>query len=173
MMAAYALGSVPDMRPKSPSAWGDWARSLERQLAFYRWLQSAEGAIAGGVTNSWDNYGAPPAGTPTFFGMAFDPAPVFHDPPSNEWFGFQVWSLERLAEYYYVSADKRAETILAKWVGWALKNTSLTGDTYAIPSNLAWSGQPSLSWDDKTQAFDGSDAGYKRRGLHVTSDELG
>jgi hypothetical protein len=167
MMAAYALGSVPEMRPKSPTAWADWARSLARQLAFYRWLQSAEGAIAGGVTNSWDNYGAPPAGTPTFYGMGFDPAPVFHDPPSNEWFGFQVWSLERLAEYYYVSADKRAETILSKWVGWALKNTSLTSDSYSIPSTMSWSGQPSLSWDDKTQAFDGSDAGYNA-GLHVT-----
>ncbi len=112
LMTAYALGSVQEMRPRAPTAWGDWARSLTRQLGFYRWLQSAEGAIAGGVTNSWDgDYGAPPAGTPTFYGMGFDPAPVFHDPPSNEWFGFQVWSLERLAEYYYVSADKRADHV--------------------------------------------------------------
>jgi len=99
--------------------------------------------------------------------MGFDPAPVFHDPPSNEWFGFQVWSLERVAEYYYVTADKRAETILAKWVAWALKNTTLTHDTYSIPSTLQWSGQPSLSWDDKTPGFDAKDAAYNA-GLHVT-----
>ncbi|MGO9835312.1 MAG: glycoside hydrolase family 48 protein [Polyangiaceae bacterium] len=167
-MAAYALSSVKEMRPRSPSAWGDWARSVGRQLEFYRWLQSKEGAIAGGATNSWGgSYGTPPAGTPTFYNMAFDPAPVFHDPPSNEWFGFQVWSLERVAEYYYVTADKRAETILSKWVGWALKNTSLTRDTYSIPSTLQWSGQPSLSWDDKTQGFDGKDAAFNA-GLHVT-----
>jgi hypothetical protein len=167
-MAAYALSSMPEIRPRSPSAWGDWARSLARQLAFYRWLQSSEGAIAGGVNNSWDGvYGSPPAGTPTFYGMGFDPAPVFHDPPSNEWFGFQVWSLERLAEYYYVSADKRAATILSRWVSWALKNTTMTGDTYAIPSTLQWTGQPSLSWDDKTQALDDKDAAFNG-GLHVT-----
>jgi hypothetical protein len=171
-MAAYALSSASDMRPRSPSAWGDWARSLVRQLEFYRWLQSKEGAIAGGATNSWGGtYMAPPAGTPTFYGMAYDPAPVFHDPPSNEWFGFQVWSLERVAEYYYASADKRAETILAKWVAWALKNTTMTGDTYSIPSTLQWSGQPSLSWDEKSpaadSAFNGKDATFNS-GLHVT-----
>jgi hypothetical protein len=172
-MAAYALSSVDALRPRSPSAWGDWARSLARQLAFIRWLQSKEGAIAGGATNSWDGaYGAPPPTTPTFYGMGFDPTPVFHDPPSNEWFGFQVWSLERLAEYYYVSADKRAETILAKWVAWALKNTSLTGDGYSIPSTLQWSGQPSASLDDKTQAFDAKDATFNAS-LHVTVTAAG
>ena len=50
---------------KSPTA----ASRLEHQprpgsCEFYTWLQSAEGAIAGGATNSWDgNYATPPAGT--------------------------------------------------------------------------------------------------------------
>ncbi len=167
-MAAYALSSIPDMRPRSPSAWGDWARSLVRQLEFYRWLQSSEGAIAGGATNSWEgDYKEPPPGTTTFYGMPFDSAPVFHDPPSNEWFGFQVWSLERVAEYYYVSADERAGTILSRWVAWALKNTTLTGDTFSIPSTLQWTGQPSRSWSDETQGFDAKNAAYNA-GLHVS-----
>jgi len=171
-MAAYALSSAVDMRPRSPSAWGDWARGLVRQLEFYRWLQSQEGAIAGGVTNSWGgSYGTPPAGTPTFYGMAYDPAPVFHDPPSNEWFGFQVWSMERMAEYYYVSADVRAQTILAKWVAWAIQSTTLTGDTYSIPSTLQWSGQPAASFGE------GSNPDTKspvvNAGLHVTVTSRG
>jgi hypothetical protein len=172
-MAAYALSSVTDMRPRSPSAWGDWARGLARQLEFYRWLQSDEGAIAGGATNSWNgSYGSPPATTPTFYGMGYDPAPVFHDPPSNEWFGFQVWSMERVAEYYYVSADPRAEAIVAKWVKWAMKNTSLAGDTYAVPATLAWSGQPAVSVDGKSHVFDGAGA-PPNLGLHVTVTSRG
>jgi Glycosyl hydrolase family 48 len=167
-IAAYALSSVVDMRPRSPSAWGDWARSLARQLELYRWLQSEEGAIAGGVTNSWGGaYGVAPAGTPTFYGMAYDPAPVFHDPPSNEWFGFQVWSMERVAEYYYVSADPRAKTVLARWVAWVLQNTTLTGDAYSIPSSLQWSGQPSASYGDKARPSEGK-APVANPELHVT-----
>ena len=92
------LAQLPDFRPRSPNAARDWATSLDRQLEFYRWLQSADGGIAGGATNSWDGrYEQPPAGTPTFYGMAYDEQPVFHDPPSNEWFGFQAWSMERVA----------------------------------------------------------------------------
>ena len=96
------------MAPKSATGVDDWTKSLNRQLEFYRWLQSAEGAIAGGATNSWDGaYGTPPAGDSTFYGMSYDPAPVYHDPPSNQWFGFQAWSMERVAEYYYVDRRRR------------------------------------------------------------------
>ncbi|MDN3296550.1 glycoside hydrolase family 48 protein, partial [Streptomyces ficellus] len=42
--------------------------------------QSAEGAIAGGATNSWQGrYATPPAGTPTFHGLYYDEKPVYHD----------------------------------------------------------------------------------------------
>ena len=40
----------------------------------------------------------PPADTPTFYGMFYDEKPVWHDPNSNVWFGFQTWSLQRVAE---------------------------------------------------------------------------
>jgi hypothetical protein len=147
-LAAWALSSVAALKPKGATATTDWATSLTRQLEFYRWLQSTEGAIAGGATNSWDGqYAAFPAGTPTFYGMAYDVQPVYHDPPSNQWFGFQAWSMERVAEYYYATGNATAKALLDKWVAWASANTKLNADgTYAIPSTLSWSGKPD-TWD--------------------------
>jgi hypothetical protein len=147
-LAAFALSNVTALTPKSPSAKTDWSTSLTRQLQFYQWLQSAEGGIAGGATNSWDGqYTTPPAGLPTFYGMAYDFQPVFHDPPSNRWFGFQTWSMERVAEYYNVTGDATAKSVLDKWVSWALANTKFNADgTYAIPSDLDWTGNPSSNY---------------------------
>ena len=53
-----------------------------------------------------------PAGTPTFYGMFYDEKPVYHDPPSNQWFGFQAWSMERVAEYYQQTGDADAKVVL-------------------------------------------------------------
>ncbi|WP_419998896.1 glycoside hydrolase family 48 protein [Streptomyces boninensis] len=142
--AAWALSTIPALTPKSPTAKGDWSKSLTRQLEFLRWLQSAEGALAGGCTNSWDGaYATPPAGTPTFYGMAYDWQPVYHDPPSNNWFGMQAWGLERVAELYYVSGNATAKAILDKWVAWAASETTVGADgSYRFPSTLKWSGAP-------------------------------
>lgn len=140
--AAWALTNAPELEPRSPSATTDWARSLERQLELYTWLQSAEGAIAGGATNSWGGrYAQPPAGTPTFYGMFYDEKPVYHDPPSNQWFGMQVWSMHRVAELYLQTGDARAEVLLDRWVPWAIANTSL-GTDWSIPAELTWTGKP-------------------------------
>ena len=49
-------------KPRSPTARRRLDKSFERQLEFYTWLQSAEGGIAGGATNSWD--GATPRRRP-------------------------------------------------------------------------------------------------------------
>jgi hypothetical protein len=168
-MAAYALAMVPEMRPRSAQGANDWNRSLGRQLALYRWLQSAEGGIAGGVTNSIGGaYGARPPGTPAFYGMTFDPSPVYRDPPSNEWFGFQTWSMERVAEYYYVTADSRAEQVLRPWVAWVLANVRFAPDGgYAIPASLDWTGQPAGS----IAASSPSDA--PNAALHVAVRESG
>ncbi|WP_338702200.1 glycoside hydrolase family 48 protein [Streptomyces sp. Q6] len=169
-LAAYALSSVADLKPKSATGQADWAKSLDRQLEFYRWLQSDEGAIAGGATNSWGgSYGTPPSGTPTFYGMYYDEAPVYHDPPSNQWFGFQAWSMERVAEYYHESGDADAKAVLDKWVDWALSKTTINPDgTFRIPSTLQWSGKPD-TWNASTP---GANAG-----LHVTvadyTDDVG
>lgn len=167
-MAAWVLSSQAEFRPASPSGAGDWAKSLTRQLEFYRWLQSAEGAIAGGATNSWNgNYGAPPAGTATFHGMFYDEKPVYHDPASNTWFGFQAWTMHRVAEYYHASGDARAKAVLDKWIEWAIAGTRLNADgTYAVPNTLAWSGQP----DTWNAAAPGANANLHVRIVDRTAD---
>lgn len=176
-MAAYAMAKVPGLKPASPNAARDWDMSLTRQIEFYRWLQSVEGPVAGGATNSWKGrYEAPPKGTKTFYGMAYDESPVFLDPPSNEWFGWQVWTMARVAEYYYVSGDANAKMILDRWVGWAKANTKLTKDGgYECPSTLHWTGHPSLDWNEKTRTFT-NDKSFNGE-LHVKiidySDDVG
>jgi Glycosyl hydrolase family 48 len=166
-LAAYVLAKVPDFKPASPTAAKDWDTSLGRQIEFYRWLQSAEGAIGGGASNGWaGRYGPYPAGTHTFYGLGYDEQPVYHDPPSNSWFGFQVWSMDRVAQYYYVTGDDRAKVILGKWVAWVVASIQFKGDDYAVPSTLEWSGQPKLDWTEKTQSFNPADRSYNA-GLHV------
>jgi hypothetical protein len=143
-MAAYALANYADLKPKSATGAQDWATSFTRQLEFYRWLQSAEGGIAGGATNSWQGrYATPPSGKSTFYGMYYDEKPVYHDPPSNQWFGFQAWSMERVAEVYQQTGNALAKSVLDKWVDWALEHTTVNPDgTFQFPSTLQWSGQP-------------------------------
>lgn len=166
-MAAYALAEIPELQPASPSGAKDWRISMGRQLEFYRWLQSAEGGIAGGATNGWaGRYEAYPAGTRTFYGLGYDEQPVYHDPPSNSWFGFQVWSMDRVAQLYYVTGDERAKVILDRWVPWVVGAVKFKGDDYAVPSTLQWSGQPQLDWSEKTQNFKDGDEAFNFT-LHV------
>ncbi|MGW2216476.1 glycoside hydrolase family 48 protein [Nonomuraea sp. NPDC001684] len=149
-LAAWALANVAELKPKSGTGAADWSTSLTRQLQFYTWLQSAEGAIAGGATNSWEgHYATPPAGLPKFHGMTYDWQPVYHDPPSNQWFGFQAWTMERVAELYYASGNADAKALLDKWVAWAMANTTINADgTYQMPSTLKWTGQPAGDFSD-------------------------
>lgn len=150
LIAAYALSQETALKPKSQGSQEDWQKSLNRQIELYQYLQSSEGAIAGGVTNSWQGkYAKYPADKSTFYGMAYDSQPVYHDPPSNNWFGFQTWSMERVMEYYYLTGDPNIKTVCDKWVKWALANTKLKSDgTYEIPSTLEWSGEPD-TWTGK------------------------
>jgi hypothetical protein len=162
-LAAYALSSDSALTPKSPTAKADWTTSLQRQIEFYRWLQSSQGGIAGGSTNSWGGgsnanetawggqYAVPPAGTSTFYGMSYIAEPSYDNPPSNQWFGFQAWSMERVAEYYYVTGNADAKIILDPWIAWVEANTTTSGTSYAIPSSMTWSGQPALNWNATTQ----------------------
>jgi hypothetical protein len=153
--AAWALVNTPELSSnmKSPTAKDDWTKSMERQLEFYQWLQSADGAIAGGATNSWDGaYAQPPAGTPTFYGMYYTEHPVYRDPGSNQWFGMQVWSLQRVAELYHETGNARAKAILDKWVPWAISNTTIgTGADFEVPSDMQWSGAPA-TWNPSSPA---------------------
>jgi hypothetical protein len=159
-LAAYGLLSEFDM--KADGATQDYTKSLERQLEFYLWLQSSNGPIAGGATNSYKGrYLEYPSGVPTFYGMMYVEHPVYADPGSNHWTGNQVWAVQRLAELYYwvktkpnssvvssvkpggMSMEKALEQILDKWCAWFVNYTVLTedGDFY-MPSNLDWSGKP-------------------------------
>jgi hypothetical protein len=147
-VAAYALSSASDFTANLPTqTQTDWSTSLERQIELYRWLQSDEGAIAGGVTNSWDGqYATPPTGDPTFYGLAYDWEPVYHDPPSNQWFGMQVWSMERFAEYYYITGDSKAKVVLDPWIKWIESVTTVNADgSFTVPGSLCWNNSPGQS----------------------------
>ena len=161
-MAAYVLSTDAALKPRSSTAAGDWATSLTRQIEFYTWLQSAEGGMAGGATNSWGgDYSAPPSGTPTFYGLAYEENPVYADPGSNTWMGFQAWSMQRVAEYYYVTGDAKAKALLDKWAAWVVANTTASGSSFSVPSTLDWTGQPGGNWSSGTTSVNNS-------GLHVT-----
>lgn len=85
-LAAWVLANDDTIVPKGATAKDDWATSVDRQLELYEWLQTSEGAFAGGVTNSWQGrYGTPPDNVTknTFHGMFYEWEPVYHDPPSN------------------------------------------------------------------------------------------
>jgi hypothetical protein len=173
-VAAYALSNDTALVPLSAQAKADWTTSLERQIEFYRWLQSSNGAIAGGATNSWDgDYSVPPAGTSTFYGMSYTYEPVYHNPPSNQWFGMQVWSMERVAEYYYITGDAHAKIILDPWIAWVEANTTTNSNgTYTIPGNLSWTGQPALNWNATTQNWTAGTAFNSGLTVTITSTSV-
>lgn len=160
-LAAYALltddGLKAGMKTGSDAV-TDYEESLKRQLEFYLWLQSADGPIAGGATNSWNGryetykynatdtakYGTDkPA---TFYKMAYLEHPVYLDPGSNHWIGNQVWAVQRLAELYYdiktnpssvsqslkvagnMTIESALKAILDRWVEWFVGQVELTDD---------------------------------------------
>lgn len=164
-LAAYALlydSSLTAGMKTGSDAVEDYKESLKRQIEMYLWLQSAEGPIGGGCTNSYNGrYETYPDGISTFYDMAYVAHPVYADPGSNHWIGNQVWAVQRLAElYYYVktkgdatngmtfgglSLEDALATILDRWVGWFIENikydyVDADGNEmpYAIPSTLNW-----------------------------------
>lgn len=142
--AAYVLSTDPEFKPKSRNGASDWDKSLDRQIEFYQWLQSAEGGIAGGATNSWNGrYEDVPSNVSTFYGMGYIENPVYADPGSNTWFGMQAWSMQRIAEYYYESKDERVRELLDKWAAWANSLIKFNADgSFEIPNDIDWRGQP-------------------------------
>jgi hypothetical protein len=102
--------------------------------------------------------------------MFYDFEPVYHDPPSNQWFGWQAWSMERVAEYYFVTGDANAKALLDKWTAWAMANTTIASNgTFTIPSTLNWTGAPNT--------FSGTGTPGANTNLHVsivnTSTDVG
>jgi hypothetical protein len=141
---AYVLSTDSEFKPKSKNGARDWGKSLERQIEFYQWLQSSEGAIAGGASNSYKGrYEILPSDVSTFYGMGYEENPVYHDPGSNTWFGMQTWSMQRMAEYYYLSKDEKVRNLLDRWAEWANSVIKFNRDgTFEIPNKIDWDGQP-------------------------------
>ncbi len=164
---AWVLGNNTSFtKNMSSNAGTDWIKSLKRQIQLYYWLQSNEGAIAGGCTNCYNgDYSQYPAGTVTFFNMVYDSAPVFVEPPSNNWFGFQTWSMERMIQYYFESKDQEIKPLLDKWISW-VKSSIITSPEISIPSGISWTGQP-------TSSFSGDGIPANNEGLHVSIDNYG
>ena len=143
--AAWVLATqrpfIKDMCSNAPR---DWNTSFWRQMQLYQWLQSVEGGIAGGATNSHQVIQMVTE-VKTFFNMIYVAHPVFLEPPSNGWFGFQTWSMERIAQYYLESKDTRVLPMLRKWIVWAPSNIKWTPEI-SIPAGLSWSGEPDANF---------------------------
>lgn len=151
--AAYLCSEDSDFIGKGSTGKSDWAKSLQRQKELYTWLQSEEGGIAGGCTNSWNGaYEDVPSSVSTFYGMGYTEHPVYADPGSNQWFGMQCWSMQRMCEYYYVTGDPEVKELVNKWAAWANKESTVTDKAFSIPSNLKWEGQPDTWREGQTIA---------------------
>jgi len=167
-LAAWILSTEKAFKPKSATGAEDWATSLERQVELFRWLQSAEGCIAGGATNSWQGaYAEPSSDITTFYGMWYDWQPVYHDPPSNNWTGMQGWGMERLCSMYYLSGDEKAGLVCKNWAKWVKKNTQVNGSEVVHATNLSWEGNPD-EWDSSNFNKEGLNAS-----LHGTVSSKG
>lgn len=152
--------------PNSASAGDIWLGSLYRQLEMIRWLQSPVGPIAGGVTNSWNAAYEPVTDgrqNARFYGMYYTYAPVWHDPPSNNWVGFQAWGQGRTANLFLEVSDKTSplavevrkntEIILDRLVAWFLSESELTSDgLFMLPSTLSWVSNTPISGQTTTAA---------------------
>jgi len=142
-LVAWILSTESAFKPKSSSGVKDWAVSLDRQLELFRWLQTPEGCIAGGATNSWENqYGQPGNSTISFYGMWYDWQPVYHDPPSNNWTGMQGRGMERVCSLYYLSGNKKAGLICKNWAQWVKDTVRVSNGEVVHATNLIWSGNP-------------------------------
>ena len=111
-MAAYALAQVRRFKPRvARTAARDWGTSLDRQIEFYRWLQSADGGIAGGATNSWKGrYEAAARGharRSTAWPTTRRPSITTRRATSGSASRSGRWSASR--EYYYVTGDAQRE----------------------------------------------------------------
>ena len=178
-LAAYGLLVDSGLKSgmKATDAAKDYTTSLQRQIEFYMWLQSAEGPFAGGATNCYNGkYDKYPSDVTTFYDMAYIEHPVYADPGSNHWTGNQFWATQRLAELFYLvkennemssvkpgglALDEALEKLLDKWVKFFVENTTIDdkGD-YSVPASLDWSGVPDKNWAS-------GDSYYENKNLHV------
>ncbi len=173
-LAAYGLlyDSGLSKGMKATDAAKDYTTSLQRQIEFYMWLQSAEGPFAGGATNCYNGkYDTYPSGLTTFYDMAYIEHPVYADPGSNHWTGNQFWATQRLAELFYLvkqdnksdvkpgglALDAALEKILDKWVNYFVTNTKFEGEDFSVPATLNWTGAPDKDWGANSSYYENTD----------------
>ncbi len=175
-LSTYALLADTNLNSsiKAQNATTDYKTSLGRQLEFYLWLQSEDGPIAGGATNSlhgrYEDYstgytyvsstGESQLITSTFYDMIYLEHPVYEDTPSNQSISNQVESLQRISELYYevaqlgdnsggvtaggLSVEDACAKIMDRWVEWSLENIKFGSDAVAELDNF--SGDSSDAW---------------------------
>lgn len=162
---AYAARTGSEFAPATQNSAATWAISLDRQLELCRWLQSPEGAIAGGVTSSWrGRYETPTDGrqNATFYGCYYNYSPSWFNPPSNNWTGFQAWGVQRISEVFVHSATKgssedsishRCAVILDKFIPWFYNECTidLETDTLDYPINSRWTSDTAIPGVTATQ----------------------
>jgi hypothetical protein len=150
--AAYAMATNGNgYSPLTPGSATQWQLSLLRQLEMIRWLQSPEGPISAGVGNSFNGrYENPVDGRQNalFYGMYYTYSPIWHNPPSNRWSGYQAWGLERVAAVYLRTTNRvdsfsmdvhtKCGIILDHFVSWLVANTVVTPTFWSMPVNLYW-----------------------------------
>jgi hypothetical protein len=116
-----------------------WQRSLPRQLELYEWLQSKDGCLGDGVEFERTNIKPGP-----FHGLTYQTFPDLKISSTNEWVGSQYSSIERLAEYYYITGNGKAKKILQKWMSWIdpYLNAFNQDKTLLIPSYISFKNTP-------------------------------
>ena len=128
-------------RPATPTG----RTSLTRQLEFYTWLQSAEGAIAGGATNSWDGALRHAAGRYADVlrhGLRLAarlPRPAVE--PVVRLPGVVAWSGSRSTTTPPATPRPRRCSTSGSPGRWPTPRSTRDG-TYQIPSTLHWTGAP-------------------------------
>lgn len=149
---AYAARSGAELAPTATGVPARWSISLDRQLELLRWLQTPEGAIAGGVSSNWrGRYETPTDGrqNATFYGCYYNHSPSWFAPFSNNWTGFQFWGMQRVSEVAIHAAEKgnaeesiytRCMVLLDKWIPWFFNQCEidLVGGTLSYPINSSW-----------------------------------
>lgn len=157
---AYVCGtkSGKGYTPLSTGAADMYDISLDRQLEFLRWLQTSDGAFAGGCTSNWNgDYSVPTDGrqNATFYGLYYTYSPSWHNPPSNNWAGYQGWAAERIARLYNMVAGSattndtsvavRCKTLLDRWMLWLYNNTTVSSTEISMPGTLDWTSPTAIA----------------------------
>ncbi len=151
MASNYISGnSSVDVSAIDPETQNAFLNTFARQLVLLRWLQSPEGPIAGGVTNSYqEKYAVPTDGRQNvkFCGMYYTYSPGKVNPPSNDRVDWQTLGHLSTADYFLHCSlagindiGSIVEKILDNLVVWFLNNTNIepTQGLFSVPTKLKW-----------------------------------